>query len=104
MNKIKRGDFVFVKSGKCKGQKGKVISSMQDKVIVEGVGMVKKHIKPNPNRQIEGGVSKKESFIHISNIALYDSPSENSSKIGFKFLENSSKKVRYFKLNNKVVD
>lgn len=101
MNRLKKNDNVIIISGKDKGLKGYITSILHDKnrVIIEGANFVTKHVKPNPNKGIEGGMVKKESSIHMSNIALYNSTLGRADRIGFKLTE-SGKKVRYFKSNN----
>src|SRR6201985_2635588 len=75
MAKIKRNDQVIVIAGKDKGKKGRVLRVIADKdrLLVEGVGMIKKHVKPNPQRNIAGGILEQEAPIHISNVMLADS-------------------------------
>ena len=70
--KIKRNDKVEVIAGKDKGKQGRVLRVIADKnrVLVEGVMMVKKHVKPNPQRNIKGGIAEQESRIAISNVQL----------------------------------
>ena len=94
--KIKVGDFVKVIAGSNKGSEGKVVSIIKkrEKVIVEGLNLVKKHIKPN-SKNPQGGIEEKESPIHISNISLLDNSvnketakNENKSNAG-----NNKKKV-----------
>ena len=73
--KIKRNDQVIVIAGKDAGKKGRVLRVLADKnrVLVEGVMMMKKHVKPNPQRNIKGGIAEQEATIHISNVMLMDS-------------------------------
>lgn len=102
--KIKKGDIVVVIAGKDKGRKGEVKRRVsKDKVVVDGINIVKKCVKPNPQKQIEGGITEKEMPIHISNVALYDSTKQGASKVGFRYLEDG-RKVRYLKSNNEVID
>ncbi len=104
MKKIKKGDNIIVISGKDKGKRGVVVSYEGDnKLIVEGVNLVRKHQKPNPNRGIEGGIIEKSMPIHSSNIALFNSSTGKAERIGFKLLADG-RKVRYFKLSNEVID
>ena len=72
--KIKRNDRVIVIAGKDRGKQARVLRVIKDteRVLVEGVGLVKKHIKPNPQRNIKGGIAEQESPIHISNVMLLD--------------------------------
>ena len=103
MRKIKKNDKVVVITGKCKNQKGVVLSVKDDRVKVEGVNLVKKHQKANPDKGIEGGIITKEAYLHISNIAHFDEKSNKPSRVGFRILENG-KKVRYLKTSNEVID
>jgi len=84
MAKIKRNDQVLVIAGKDKGKKGRVLRVIVDKqrVLVEGVGMIKKHMKPNPQRNVAGGILEQEAPIHISNVMLLDSEG-NKTRVGF---------------------
>src|SRR5882762_734602 len=83
--KLKRNDRVEVIAGKDKGKKGRVLRVIADKnrVLVEGVMMMKKHVKPNPQQNIKGGIAEKEATIHISNVMLLDADG-NKTKIGTK--------------------
>lgn len=103
MNKIKSGDQIIVISGKDKGKIGKVTRvTSDDKVLVEGINRVKKHVRPNPMRQIQGGIIEKEMPIHVSNVALLNPKTGKADRVGFKFVED--KKVRYFKSTQELVD
>ena len=99
MAKIKRNDQVVVIAGKDKGKKGRVLRVIVDKnrVLVEGVGMVKKHVKPNPQRNIAGGILSQEAAIHISNVMLADSEG-NPTRVGYRF--EGDIKVRVARSNN----
>jgi large subunit ribosomal protein L24 len=103
MRKIKKDDDVIVIAGKDKGMKGKVLKVMDNKLIVEGINVVKKHKKPNPNKGIKGGISEQEAPIHCSNVALLNPATNQPEKVGFKYLEDG-RKVRYFKSSNEVID
>lgn len=104
MRKIRKEDNVIVIAGKNKGMKGKVLKVLpKDRVIVEGVNVVKKHVKPNPNKGVEGGIQEKEAPIHCSNVALVNPATNQPEKVGVKFLEDG-RKVRYFKSSNEVID
>jgi large subunit ribosomal protein L24 len=104
MNKIKKGDDVLVLTGKDKGKQG-VVSLLvgDDRVLVQGVNQVKKHQKPNPQKNIEGGIIEKSMPIQISNVALYNQATKKADKVGIKTLEDGTK-VRFFKSNNEIVD
>lgn len=111
MRKIKKGDTVKVISGKDKGRVGKVLAVLtQTKqsndslcVLVEGINVVKKHTRGNPQMQKPGGIISKEAPIHYSNVMLLDTTSNEPSRVGFKQLEDG-RKVRYFKASGEVVD
>jgi large subunit ribosomal protein L24 len=104
MRKIKKDDNVVVVAGKNKGLQGKVLKVMaNDKVVIEGVNIVKKHVKPNPNKNEQGGISEREAAIHCSNVALVNPATNQPEKVGFKTLEDG-RKVRYFKSSNEVID
>jgi len=104
-SKIRKGDKVIVLTGKSKGKNGVVNKVITDtnKVLVDGVNLYKKHQKPNPNANIEGGIISKEMPIHISNVALFNPKTEKADRIGFK-LSDEGKKVRFFKSNGELVD
>jgi large subunit ribosomal protein L24 len=94
--KIKRNDTVEVIAGKDKGKRGKVIRVIADRnrVLVERVMMIKKHLKPNPQRNIQGGIAEQESPIHISNVMLVDGEG-NKTRVGTRI--EGDKKVRFSK-------
>ena len=104
MRRIKKGDEVIVITGKDKGRRGTVTRVLEnDRVTVDGVALVKRHTKPNPNRGIAGGIVEREAAIHISNVMLYNPVTKKGDRIGFRTLEDG-RKVRYFKSNQEVVD
>ena len=103
MNRIKKGDEVIVNAGKDKGRRGVVISVDDDRVLVEGVNVVKKHQKPNPNAGVPGGIIDQERPIHESNVMIYNPITEKGDRIGIRTLEDGTR-VRFFKSNNEVVD
>ncbi|MGI9304216.1 MAG: 50S ribosomal protein L24 [Gammaproteobacteria bacterium] len=104
MNRIRKGDDVIVTAGKDRGRRGTVLRVLSnDKLIVENVNLVKKHLKPNPNRGQTGGIIDKEMPIERSNVMLYNAASGKGERIGVKTLEDG-RKVRYFKSDNEVVD
>lgn len=98
MAKIKRNDQVLVIAGKDKGKRGRVLRIITDKnrVLVEGVGMIKKHVKPNPQRNIAGGILEQEAPIHISNVMLLDSEGK-VTRVGYRF--EGEKKIRVARSN-----
>ena len=105
MRKIKKGDEVIVIAGKDKGKKGTVLSVLSDgeKLLIEGINLVKKSVKANPNTGERGGLVSKSMPIHRSNVMLYDSASQKGSRVGIRVLEDGSR-VRYFKSSDQVID
>lgn len=88
-------------TGNNKGSEGKVLKIVSDKnrLLVEGVNMVKKHMKPNAQNP-QGGIVEKEAFIHVSNVSLLTSSGE-TTKVGYRIDDN--KKVRFSKKSNEVI-
>jgi len=104
MNKIRKGDKVVLNRGKDKGKQGVVLSVLKTgHVVVEGLNMVKKHTRPNPTKNIQGGIVSKEKPLNISNVALLNSLTQKADRVGIKKLDDG-KKIRVFKLNNEAVD
>ena len=104
MLRIKKGDEVVVISGRDKGKRGTVLRRVDaEHVVVEGVNRVKKHLRPNPMKNITGGIVDKDMPIHVSNIALFNPATQKADRVGFKALENG-RKVRVFKSNGEQVD
>ena len=103
MEKIRKGDQVVVIAGKDKGKRGTVARRVDsERVVVEGVNRVKKHVKPNPVKGVVGGVIDKDMPMHVSNIALFNPKTQKADRVGFKVLEDGSK-VRVFKSNGETV-
>ena len=105
MNKIIKGDQVVVITGKDKGKQGQVVRVLGDKVVVEGVNVVKRHQKPNPMRGIEGGIITKEMPLYISNVAILNPETNKADRVGIKLIENEGKvkRVRFFKSNGSII-
>ena len=111
MRKIKVGDEIVVTTGADKGKRGTVSKMLVKEkkgksrlmAIVDGIKLIRKHVKPNPQAGIQGGIVEKESAIDASNIALYNPSDKRVSRVGIKVLEDG-KKVRYFKSNGENVD
>jgi large subunit ribosomal protein L24 len=104
MKKIRKGDQVYVTTGKDKGKRGTVLRVLPtDKVIVEGINVVKRHTKPNPTLGTPGGIVQKEAPLHVSNVAIFNPMTSKPDRVGIKTLEDG-RKVRFFKSNNEVVD
>lgn len=104
MRRIRKDDEVIVIAGKDKGRRGKVVRMIdEDRVIVAGINMIKRHTKPNPARGVAGGIVEREAAIHLSNVLLFNPATNKGDRVGFRLLEDG-RKVRYFKSNKEVVD
>lgn len=111
MSKIKAGDQVIVITGQDKGRTGKVLKLTKKNhkpnsglwAVVEGIKIIKKHVKGNPQAEKPGGIISKEAALHISNIALLNPATNKADRVGFKQLADG-KKVRCFRSNNEAVD
>jgi large subunit ribosomal protein L24 len=106
MRKIRKGDDVIVLAGKDKGRRGAVVSVVNagERVIVNGVQIVKKHVKPRqlPTGEMsQGGIEEREASIHVSNVALFNSETNKADRVGFR--EENGVKVRFFKSTGKAV-
>lgn len=103
MNKICKGDEVLVIAGKDKNKRGVVRTLVgSSKVLVEGVNLVKKHVKPNPMKGDVGGVVNKEMPIDVSNVLLFNPVTQKGDRVGFRLLEDGNK-VRVFKSNGEII-
>lgn len=97
MNKIRKGDQVIVTTGRDKGKRGTVTLRVDDeRIVVEGVNVVKKHVKPNPLKGTTGGVIDKTMPIHQSNVAIYNAATGKADRVGIKLLD-GGKKTRVYK-------
>ncbi len=104
MRKIKKGDDVVVITGKDKGRRGKVLRVLVgDRLVVEGVNMVKKHQKPNPQRGVQGGIVEREMPLDTSHVMLWNPITKKGDRVGIKVLADG-KRVRIFKSNGEAVD
>jgi len=101
--KIKKGDKVVVLTGKDKGKKGDVVAVFpkENKALVQGVNMVKRHEKPSQTSA--GGIVTREAKVHLSNIAIQDPKSGKPTRIGFKTLDDG-RKVRVAKASGEMID
>jgi len=103
-SKIRKGDDVIVIAGKDKGRRGTVLRMDGcDRVVVENVNMVKKHVKPNPMKGEAGGIVEMEKSLDISNVAIFNPARGKADRVGFKTLEDG-RKVRVFKSDGEVID
>ena len=103
MTKIRKGDEVIVTTGKDKGKRGTVLERLDEqRVLVEGVNVAKKHAKPNPMKGITGGIVDKTMPIQVSNVALFNAASGKADRVGYKTQKDGTK-VRVFKSNGEMV-
>ena len=102
MMKIKQNDEVIIIAGKDKGSVGTVTKVLGSKVIVEGNNMAKKHIRPNPQEGIQGGIEEKEMPMSISNVAIYNPKSKKADRVGVRVNDEGAKE-RFFKSNGEAV-
>lgn len=102
--KIKRDDEVIVLSGRDKGKRGRVLRVLtkENRVIVDGVNIAKRHVKPT-QAEPQGGIQERESSIHISNVSLIDPQSGEPTRVGYRVLDDG-RKVRFAKRSGEVID
>jgi large subunit ribosomal protein L24 len=103
MNKLRTGDRVIVLAGRDKGKKGTISRRVDDEmIVVDGVNMVKKHVKPNPMKGTTGGVVDKTMPIHQSNVAIFNPATGKADRVGIKLLA-ENKKVRVYKSSGEEI-
>ncbi len=108
MNKIRKGDQVIVLTGRDKGKRGAVLRRVDaQRLVVEGVNVVKKHVKPNPMKGTTGGVVDKTMSIHQSNVAIFNDATGKADRVGIKLLAdpntNKTTKVRVFRSSGEEI-
>lgn len=102
MQRIKKGDDVIVITGRDKGRRGTVSDIRKDgRLVIDGVNLVKKHVKPNPNLGVQGGIIEQEAPIQASNVMVYNPKTEKGDRVGFK--EQDGRKVRVYRSTGEVV-
>jgi len=103
--RIKKNDLVQVIAGKDAGKRGKVLQVLREKgrLIVQGVGFIKRHTRPNPQRNIKGGIAEREAAIHVSNVMIVAGEDDKRSRIGSKMLADG-RKVRISRRTGEVLD
>ena len=101
MQKIRKGDEVIVLTGRDKRRRGTVLNVKGEHVLVEGINVAKKHVRPNPMAGTQGGIVDKTMPIHISNVALFNAETGKADRVGISVVD--GKKVRVFRSNGKVV-
>jgi large subunit ribosomal protein L24 len=103
MNKIRKGDQVIVLTGRDKGKRGTVTERVsEDKLLIDGINVVKKHVKPNPMKGATGGIVEKSLPIHQSNIAIFNASTAKADRVGIKLLADG-KKVRIFRSSGEEI-
>jgi len=105
MMKIKKGDTVEVVAGKDSGKKGRVLVVDRDRerLVIEGVNMIKRHTRPNPQKNVKGGIVEREAPIHVSNVMVLSPDSGQRSRIGYRILDDG-RKVRVAKVDGAILD
>ncbi|RCV87070.1 50S ribosomal protein L24 [Billgrantia montanilacus] len=104
MQKIKRDDEVIVIAGKDKGKRGTVKRVLgEERFVVSGVNMIKRHTKPNPMAGKQGGIVEREAPIHASNVAIFNSETGKADRVGFQVKEDGTK-VRIYKSTQTQID
>jgi large subunit ribosomal protein L24 len=103
--KIKKGDTVEVIAGKDAGKRGRVlvVDPGRQRVVIEGVHMIKRHTRANPQRRVQGGVVEREAPIHVSNVMVISPDSGKPTRVGYKILEDG-RKVRVTKTDGAILD
>jgi large subunit ribosomal protein L24 len=100
MNKIRKGDQVIVLTGRDKGKRGTVSERVsEDRLLIEGINVVKKHVKPNPMKGATGGIVEKSLPIHQSNVAIFNAATGKADRVGIKLLSDAEKQSRKTKDN-----
>ena len=103
MSKIRKGDEVVVIAGRDKGRRGTVVRILEGQVVVENLNVVKKHQKPNPQKNVPGGIIEKEMPLDVSNVMIWNPMAKKGDRVGYRTL-GDGKKVRFFKSSKEVVD
>jgi large subunit ribosomal protein L24 len=103
MNKIRKGDEVVVIAGRDKGRRGTVSKVLDTQLLVDNVNMVKRHTKPNPQKNVQGGILEKEAPIDLSNVMLWNPVTKKGDRVGVRTLADG-RKIRFFKSNKESVD
>jgi large subunit ribosomal protein L24 len=104
MNKIRKGDQVVVLSGRDKGRKGAVLQVLAGgRVLIESINRVKKHQKPNPQANKQGGIIEKEMPLPVSKVAIWNPSAKKGDRVGIRKLADG-KRVRFFKSNGEMLD
>jgi len=103
MNKIRKGDEIIVLAGRDKGKRGTVsMRACPERVVVDGINLVKKHVKPNPMKGVAGGIVEKAMSIHQSNVAIYNKATGKADRVGIKTLQDGTR-VRVYKSSGEEI-
>jgi large subunit ribosomal protein L24 len=102
MRKIKKGDNVVVIAGRDKGKRGQVTRVTESHVLVGGVNQVKKHQRPNPMKNEQGGIVAKDMPLHVSNVAVWNPVTQKADRVGIRVLADG-RKVRFYKSNGELI-
>jgi large subunit ribosomal protein L24 len=102
---VRKNDVVIVRAGKDRGKRGRILRVLADKnrVVVEGVNIMKRHTRPNPQKNVKGGIVEREAPIHASNVMLLDPDSNEPTRIGIKTLPDG-RRVRISRKSGAQVD
>ena len=105
LKRIRKNDEVVVIAGKDRGKRGRVtmVDADRNRVVVEGINLAKRHTKPNPQKNVKGGIVEQEASIHASNVLLWDAESGKGTRVGFQTLEDG-RKVRISRRSGGVMD
>jgi large subunit ribosomal protein L24 len=103
--RIRKNDLVEVIAGRDRGKRGKVLMVLPEKgrVVVQGVNFIKRHTRPNPQRNIKGGIAEREAPIHVSNVMIVSPEDDKRTRIGSKLLPDGSK-ARIGRRSGEVLD
>jgi large subunit ribosomal protein L24 len=102
---VRKNDVVVVRTGKDRGKRGRVLRVLAEKnrLVVEGVNVIKRHTRPNPQKNIKGGIVEREAPIHVSNVMLLDPDSNEATRLGIRTLPDG-RRVRISRKTGTVVD
>ncbi len=105
MNKLRKGDEIVVIAGKDKGRRGTVLQILDEqRVLIEGINVAKKHTKPNPNMGVEGGILDREMPLAISNVLVFNPKTKKGDRVGIRVSDDGKSKERVFKSSGEAVD
>ena len=105
MNKLRKGDEVVVIAGKDKGRRGTVLQIFDnERVLIEGINVAKKHTKANPNMGVEGGILDREMPMAVSNIQIFNPKTKKGERVGIRISDDGKTKKRIFKSSGEAVD